>query len=264
MFPMSSIVCKQWVDGGRVENSLGFNSERRQTMSDHQSFQRLVAGTTILAVICYLSSVLLLLAVMNFSLSAEAFSGAMISTGSRGANLLRWGMIFDVFGSYLLLTPLALHLWAWLKQKSPIHVTLYTLCGLAYILIGSMGAIVLSAVLPPLINEYAQASASQRATLQVVFNGFLNAVFLGLWNPLEVFLLGIWLVGLGPMIQRERRALGIITRLLGLSALIDATGRFLDIQTVFFIGSSGLFLLVPIWLLWWIIELLRKPVQIDL
>jgi hypothetical protein len=232
-------------------------------MSDHQSFQRLAAGTTILAVLCYFSSVVLLLAVMNYSFSIEAFSGAMISLGSRGANLLRWGMIFDVFGSYLLLAPLALHLWNWLKPRSPNLVTLYTLCGLAYILIGSMGAIVLSAVLPPLINDYVQASASQRDTLQVVFNGFLNAVFLGLWNPLEVFLLGIWLVGLGPLIQRERRALGIVTRLLGFSALIDSAGRFLDVQTIFFIGSSGLFLLVPIWLIWWGIDLLRKPVQID-
>jgi hypothetical protein len=232
-------------------------------MNDHQSFQRLAAGTTILAVICYLSSVVLLLAVMNYSFSVEAFSGAMISIGSRSANLLRWGMVFDVFGSYLLLAPLALHLWVWLKPKSPNRVTLYTLCGLAYILIGSMGAIVLSAVLPPLINDYVQASVSQRDALQVVFNSFLNAVFLGLWNPLEVFLLGIWLVGLGPFIQRERWALGIVTRLLGLSALIDSTGRFLDIQTIFFIGSSGLFLLVPVWLIWWGIDLLRKPVQID-
>jgi hypothetical protein len=171
-------------------------------------------------------------------------------------------MIFDVFGSYLLLAPLALHLWNWLKPKSPRYVTLYTLCGFAYILIGSMGAIILSAVLPPLINDYAQASVLQRETLQVVFNGFLNAVFLGLWNPLEVFLLSIWLIGLGPLIQRERKALGIVTRLLGLSALIDSMGRFLDLGTIFFIGSSGLFLLVPIWLIGWAIDLSRQPTQI--
>jgi hypothetical protein len=232
-------------------------------MNDHPSFQRLTAGTTIVAVICYLSSILPLLAMMNYSFSTEAFSGAMISTGSRGAKLLRWGMIFDVFGSYLLWAPLALHLWNWLKPRSPNRVTLYTLCGLAYILIGSMGAIVLSAVLPPLINDYSQASVSQRDTLQVVFNGFLNAVFLGLWNPLEVFLLSIWLIGLGPFIQRERQALGIITRLLGLSALIDSMGRFLDIGMIFFIGSSGLFLLVPVWLIGWAIDLSRKPAQID-
>jgi len=232
-------------------------------MNDHPSFQRLAARITILAVISYLISVVLLLAVMNYSFSIEAFSGAMISAGSRGAGLLRWAMIFDVFGSYLLLTPLALHLWVWLRPKSPNHVTLYTLCGLAYILIGSMGAIVLSAVLPPLMNEYVQASATQRDTLQVVFDSFLNAVFLGLWNPLEVFLLSIWLIGLGPLIQRERQGLGIVTRLLGFSALIDSTGRFFDMQTIFFIGSSGLFLLVPVWLIWWAIDLSRKPVQID-
>lgn len=232
-------------------------------MNNHPSFQRLAARITILAVISYLISVVLLLAVMNYSFSIEAFSGAMISAGSRGAGLLRWGMIFDVFGSYLLLTPLALHLWVWLRPKSPNHVTLYTLCGLAYILIGSMGAIVLSAVLPPLMNEYVQASATQQDTLQVVFDSFLNAVFLGLWNPLEVFLLSIWLIGLGPLIQRERQGLGIVTRLLGLSALIDSTGRFFDVQTIFFIGSSGLFLLVPVWLIWWAIDLSRKPVQIN-
>ena len=233
-------------------------------MNNHQSFQRLAAGTTILAVISYLISVVLLLAVMNFSFRIEAFSVAMISLGSRGANLLRWAMIFDVFGSYLLLTPLALYLWAWLKPRSPSHVTLYTLCGLAYILIGSMGAIVLSAVLPPLMNEYTQASTSQRETLQVVFNSFLNAVFLGLWNPLEVFLLSIWLTGLGPLIQRERQGLGIVTRLLGLSALIDSAGRFMDVESMFIVGSSGLFLLVPIWLIWCGIDLLHKPLQINI
>jgi hypothetical protein len=228
-------------------------------MSDHQSFQRLAAVTTIVGVLCYFISVLLLGLTLNYNF--EAFSGAMISIGSRGANLLRGGMIFDVFGSYLLLAPLALHLWNWLKPKSPNFVTLYTLCGLAYSLIGAMGAIVLSAVLPPLINEYAQASAQQRATLQAVFNSFLNAVFLGLWNPLEVFLLGIWLVGLGPLIQHERRALGVVTWLLGLSALIDSTGRFLEVRTMFVVGSGGLFLLVPVWLIGWAIDLLRQPVS---
>jgi hypothetical protein len=52
--------------------------------------------------------------------------------------------------------------------------------------------------------------------------------------------------------------------LLGFSALIDSLGRFLDLQTLFFIGTSGLFLLVPVWLIWWGIDLLRQPVQIDL
>ena len=130
-------------------------------------------------------------------------------------------------------------------------------------LIGAMGAIVLSAVLPPLINDYAQASAAQRDILQAVFNSFLNAVYHGLWNPLEVLLLGIWLIGMGPWIQRERLGLGVVTRLLGLSALLDSAGRFLNVEAIFIVGSGGLFLLVPVWLIWWGIDLLRQPVQID-
>lgn len=228
-------------------------------MNDLMRFQRLAAVTTILTVLGYFSSATLLAAAMNYNFNLEAFLGALISIGSRGANLLRWGMLLDVFGSYLLLAPLALHLWNWLKPRSPNLVTLYTLCGLAYMIIGAMGAIVLSAVLPPLINDYAQASAPQRENLQVVFNSFLNAVYRGLWNPLEVLLLGIWLVGLGPWIQRERPALGVVTRVLGLSALLDAVGRFLNVETLFIVGIGGFFLLFPVWLLWWGIDLLRQP-----
>jgi hypothetical protein len=88
-------------------------------------------------------------------------------------------------------------------------------------------------------------------------------VFLGLWNPLEVFLFSIWLLGVGPLVQRERRGLGIVTRLLEFSVLIDSAGRFLDIGMIFFIGSSGLFLLVPVSLIGWAIDLSRKPAQID-
>jgi len=62
----------------------------------------------------------------------------------------------------------------------------------------------------------------------------------------------------------EQQALGIVTRLLGLSALIDSAGRFLNIETLFIVGSSGSFLLLPIWLIGCVIDLLRKPVQIDL
>ena len=75
--------------------------------------------------------------------------------------------------------------------------------------------------------------------------------------------MGIWLVGLGPFIQRERRALCIISRLLGFFVLIDSTGHFLDVQSIFFIVSSGLILLVPVWLIGWGTDLLRKPVKID-
>jgi hypothetical protein len=94
----------------------------------------LAARITILAAAIYIISVVLLLVVMNFNFSSEAFSGTMISLGTRGVVMLRWAMIADVFGSYLLFTPLAIHLWACFNPKRPIHGSLYILCGLAYIL----------------------------------------------------------------------------------------------------------------------------------
>jgi hypothetical protein len=122
-----------------------------------------------------------------------------------------------------------------------------------------MGAIILAAVEPPLINHYAQATAAQREVLQVVFISFLNAVYLSLWNLLEALLAGIWWVGMGALLRGERRALGIVTILLGLGALLDAFGNFARLEAVFILRGSWLALVFFVWVAWCGIELLRRP-----
>ena len=159
----------------------------------------------------------------------------------------------------MLLAPMALHLWAWLSPAGPRHVRLYTICGLAYILISSIGAILLAAVEPPLIAVYAQASGARREMLEVAFKSFYNAVDRGLWNPLEAVLASVWWVGIGLALRRERSSLGIVTIILGISALLDACGRILPVGAIYQIGVGGLFLLVPIWAVWCGIDLLRRP-----
>src|SRR5712691_1241408 len=105
--------------------------------------------------------------------------------GANGAILFRWGMILDIFGYYLLLAPLALLLWSRLQPKGMNLITLFTFCGLAYMLIGALGAATLAAISLPLIEGYGQASVQQRQVYEVVFSGFLNLVYVGLWNLLE-------------------------------------------------------------------------------
>ena len=228
-------------------------------MNDNIQFQRLAAGAAILSAPLAFGSVALSLAAVNGN--AQAFlDGSVIAIGLRGANLFRWAMLLDVFGYYLLLAPLALLLWNWLKPRGPNLVTLYTVCGMAYILIGAMGAVVLSAVEPPLINEYAQASGPRREILEVVFNSFYNAVDRGLWNPLEALLAGIWWLGIGLAVRRERSALGVVTIVLGISALLDAFGRIVNVEAIYQVGVGGLLMLLPIWALWFGIDLLRRPV----
>jgi hypothetical protein len=228
-------------------------------MNDSMRFQRLTALSILLAVPLAIASAVLLLAA-GFDLQAVNNPVLMLTIGSPRASLLRWGMILDVFGYYLLLAPLTLYLWSWLKPRSYNLITLYTLCGLAYSLIGAMGAIVLSAVLPQLVNDYPQASPQLRETLQIVFGSFMSAVYLGLWNPLEALMFGVWMMGMGPFVQRERLALGIVMRVLGFFALLDAFGRIVNVDAIFFVGVAGM-LLFPIWLPWVGIDLLRNPVK---
>src|SRR5713226_9191024 len=100
-------------------------------MDQAKRFQQLAGVTCLLAGVCYVDSAVLMAAAVNFNLSLDAFSGTMIAVGPRGAELLRWGLLLDGLGSYLLLAPLALYLWGWLRPENPGLANLYTLCGLA-------------------------------------------------------------------------------------------------------------------------------------
>ena len=229
-------------------------------MDDLARFQRLAAIAAILAVPCGLGTAVLSTAAVNGNTQAY-LDLSLIALGPRSAELFRWAMVLDVFGYYLLLAPLALLLYRWLKPRAPEHIGLYTLCGLAYILIGAIGAIILAAVEPPLIVEYAQAAGPRRETIEVVFKAVYNAVDRGLWNPLDALLAGVWWVGIGLALRRERAWLGIVTVVLGAAALADAAGRIFAVEALYQAGVGGILLLVPVWALWCGIELLRKPVS---
>ena len=228
-------------------------------MSKDQQFQGIAGATTMLSILPALASVICLGVAANFSPSALSNPDLLITIGTDRANIFRWGMVLDVFGYYLLLAPLALVLWKWLKPNNSLLVTLYTVCGFGYILVGAMGAIILAAVEPPLIIQYAHASNAQHETLQSIFISFLNAVYLGLWNPLEALLAGIWWVGIGSLLRHQRRGLGIGSMLLGVGALLDAFGNFVGLEAVFLLGVSWLVFFFFVWVAWCGIELLWRP-----
>jgi len=227
--------------------------------SDGGQLQQVAAVSALVAVPLALGSGLVLLAALSFDPRLMLDPASIITTGPARATLLRWGLVLDVFGYYLLLAPVALHLYFWFKPRSPGLVALFTWSGLAYVLVGSMGAVVLSAVLPPLVMDDANASAGRRELLQVVFSSFLNVVYFGLWNPLEALFFGIWLSGIGAFLQHERWMLGVLARVTGAFALLDVIGRILSVELIFFVGVAGP-LAFPIWLPWFAVDLLRRPV----
>src|SRR6266487_3438789 len=225
-------------------------------MNNDVSFQRLAAVTSILATLLALGSIGVQVVVLGINTDPFSNPTSLLGTGANGASLFRWGMILDIFGYYLLLAPLALLVWSRLQQKGMNLITLFTFCGLAYMFIGAIGATTLAAISPPLIEGYGQASAQQRQVYEVVFSGFLNVVYVGLWNLLESSLGGIWWVGIGFLLRREQPVLGLFTIVLGIFALLDALGRILDIQLIYTVGLAGVLLLIPIWSLWFGIDLL--------
>jgi len=232
-------------------------------MNDHQSFQRFAALAAIISFPLALGSIVLSGMALDFKfVDASTNPVLTLSVGADGASLLRWGMILDMLSYYLPLLPVALFLWRWLRPRNPDWVLFYTSCGLGYILIGAIGAAILAAVLPPLINAYAQASVEQRPVLETVFSAIGNMVYGGMWNILEVLLAGIWFLGIGLLLRSERRIFSIVSMILGISALLDSFGFILGIEAIALLGATVYITLAPIWTLWLGIDLLRKPVQI--
>src|SRR6266487_2777514 len=227
-------------------------------MNNEASFQRLAAVTSILAALLAFGSIGLQAVVLGVNTDVFSNPDSILRIGANDANLFRWAMILDMFGYYLLLAPLALLLWSRLKPKGANFIILYTCCGLGYMLIGAIGAATLAAIGPPLIEGYGQASGQQHQILENVFTAFNNAVYVGLWNLLESSLGGIWWLGSGFFLRREQPALGIVTIVLGTFALLDAFGRILNIQIIYTVGLSGMLPLIPVWTLWFGIDLMRN------
>ncbi len=232
-------------------------------MNDSYSFQRFAAVTAIVSFPLALASIVLSDMVTNFSPDVATNPVLMLAVGTSGANLVRWGMILDMLGTYLPILPIALFVQHWLRAKSPAWIRFYTTCGLGFGIIGSVGAVALAAVQPPLINAYTQALPQQRAILEAIFGATWYIVFGGVWNILGELLAGLWFIGTGSLLWNERRILGIVGMIVGVSALLDALGNIFGIESLALVGLSIYIILAPIWALWFGIDLLRKPVQIQ-
>jgi hypothetical protein len=128
--------------------------------------------------------------VITLFLSAKNDAGALFSDptplllmGSSGANWFHWSMAFDLV-AYLSFAPIAVFVYSWFRAHRPNLVLLYTIGGVSYSLIGSIGAVLLGVVIPTLAREYPTATPSQQEAMQVMIRVFYSMVVRGLWNPL--------------------------------------------------------------------------------
>lgn len=230
-------------------------------MNDFSRFQKLAGWSGVFLTVATVVNALTLFASANYDTTALFSDPApLIRIGARGANLFHWSMVFDIL-AYLSFTPIALLCWNWFKSKSPNFVLLYTMCGVAYSLIGIVGAVLLGVAVPTLAKGYDAATAAQQEAMQIFLNLFYNMVVRGLWNPLEILLLGIWSLGIGSFLRRERPIPGILTLIIGVFAMLDTVGWITQIEVIFRVGVFGISLLI-LWGAWFGINILRRPVEI--
>lgn len=221
-----------------------------------RSFTRVAAMIAIASAPLAAGNLLAMLATVHFDIGGMTDPLVLLHAGRAAAPLWRWSMVLDITGYYLPIVPLVLLLRTSLRERSPNWTDLFALCLLAYCLLGASGGAALATALPTLIREYATTPA-HRIALQAVFTAYTDGVYRGIWNLLEELLAGVGWVGLGVLLRREDRRLGLVTIVLGAACLVDSVGTMLGIDRIASAGLSVYLVLAPVWALWLGVQLLR-------
>ncbi|MBP6811146.1 MAG: hypothetical protein KA138_06485 [Saprospiraceae bacterium] len=217
-------------------------------MSNFSSFKHTVGQITILSGIVAFISYFLVAAGVNFNFDFFSDPSLIFSMEGVQVGLLRWSMIADVFGYYLLLLPALYFVHGWLDSKTMWRQVL-TFCGTSYILLGATGASILAVLWPWYLEAYLGAAPEQQAIIRWLFESFTQVVYGGLWNLLDSFVAGVWFVGIGIFIRLEHRFLGWLTLVVGVCSLLDFLGGVLQIRAIAETGLNLYLVLAPLWAL---------------
>lgn len=218
-------------------------------MNAAATYQKQVAGLTVVSgLLALLCLVLLGIALAD---NPDAYDDPMqlLRMPNLNVDLVRWSMLSDLLGYYLLLLPVIYFLRPYLRERTP-WADLITGCATAYVLVGAIGAVVMAEVVCPLLTRYATAPAGQQAHLRTTYQTMNWLVYNGLWNLLETLLAGVWWILTGFVLRTWHKALGWTTLVLGIFTALDALGNLLGWRAVAALGLNGYLLLAPVWAIW--------------
>jgi hypothetical protein len=220
--------------------------------------RRATAVVTIAAGVTSLASLIVGLSGADFDFEAVSEAATFIALGTDAVAPVRWGLWLSMFGSYLLLVPVALFLLRWLRQDDPVVADLATVAAGFYILLGAAGASVLASTLPDLIQRYADADAAMRAGLLKDFDLARRIAEDGLQGVVQNVAGAAWFLGMGSLLRRHRPALGAAAIAVGAFLVVNAVGIMVDVEALRFIGLTGNVLLAPAWAIGMGASLLRS------
>lgn len=195
----------------------------------------------------------------HYDMEAFANPVKLLEMADISPSYIRWFMLLDMVGYYLLLLPLIFYIHRHLEHRTP-WALLFTSLGFGYVLIGAIGAAVLSIVWPSLIEKYAVATSALQEIYKSDFILITDFVVKGMWNYLEVLLGGIWWMAVGFFINGYR-GLKIITLVLGIAGVVDSIGELAGLPILAELGLNLYLLLAIIWPIWTGIAIGRNRFQ---
>lgn len=231
-------------------------------MNQDRRFRQLAGWMAILSVpLAYGTLVLSFVGIgadtASFDTAVNQNAASILPLLAQHPTLPLWSSLLDFFGFYLLLIPLALYLWYWLHLENHEWMSLFTLCGLGYLLFGALGAAILAVVFPSQAVLYKQANGVEQQIAAAIFAAVGAAVQRGIWGILDPILGGVWWAGTGWLIKGKRPFLGWVTIILGGANLLSGFAEAFQLSIVASIGLGVYFLLAPFWAGWLGLYLLR-------
>ena len=215
-------------------------------MENKSNFSYIVGWITILSGIVGFISYFLVAGSVNFNFDFFSNPSLIFTMSDVNIGMVRWSMIADIFGYYLLLLPIIFYLHEWLSEKT-VWKNLISFCGTSYVLAGAIGASILAATWPSLLTKIPISSPHEQETIKLLFEYFSLMIGNGIWNLFDTMVCGAWMLGVGIFIKQQKSFLGWFTISVGLISLLDGLGNILEVKVIAKIAVNLYLVLAPLW-----------------
>ena len=223
--------------------------------------QKKIGAITVLSGLMALACFIATLIAVNFNSDVLSDPLLIFSTTGISVTAVRWSMILDMFGYYLLLLPVIYLLNDWMKERSA-WSNMVTFCGIAYVLIGSIGASVLAVIWPKIIAAFSFANLSEKQILKANFSLINDMVYSGMWNLLEMTFAATWWIFIGfQFLKNKFKFIGWLSVITGIFCVGDATSGVFLIGWLHELSLNAYLLFSIIWAIAIGIFIMKRPLK---
>lgn len=187
----------------------------------------------------------------------------LLAQGSSAADGVRWAMVLDLIGYYALMVPALLALRAHLARRRPDLARLSATSGLAYLITGAVGAVVLAVTWPLALEQIGAADPAQAAGITASFEAITEAVVSGLWNLFGSAAAAVWLLVTARLVWPDRRGFAVLSIVVGAAGAIDALSVAADLESVGAVSLQVYLYGLLLWAGWLGVLLLRGGLIVD-